>query len=162
MLALCSSFLRAGARWLADKSGIAATEAAFIAPIFILSGLAMLDLGLAGTQRLELDQALRAGAQVSMVNVTDESEIMAATLAALGESQKGEVLEDGICAPGESCINVSYACKCSNGTANACTALCPGSGDIPSAFLTIVASRRHEGLLLPDMDLETQITVQTR
>lgn len=149
-------------RWLADKAGVAATEAAFIAPIFILSGLAMFDLGLAGAKRLELDQALRAGAQASMMNISDENEILAATLTALGESSQGTVQEDGICAPNASCVDVSYACECSDGTANACNALCPSSGDIPSAYLTIVASRRHEGLLIPDMGLRTQITVQTR
>ncbi|PQA87101.1 TadE/TadG family type IV pilus assembly protein [Hyphococcus luteus] len=162
MARVISSFRRATRRWLKSKAGVAATEAALLAPIFVLSGLAVFDLGLAGTKRLELDQGLRAGAQVSMVNVTSESDILAATLAALGESTLGEVQEDGICAPNASCVDVSYACECSDGTANACDALCPSSGDIPSAFLTIVASRRHEGLLFPDMGLQTQITVQTR
>lgn len=157
-----SSFRRAAKRWLGNKAGVAATEAAFLAPIFVLGGLAVFDLGLAGTKRLELDQGLRAGAQVSMVNVTSESDILAATLAALGESSLGEVQADGICAPHASCVDVSYACECSDGSANACDALCPSSGDIPSAFLTIVASRRHEGLLFPDIGLQTQITVQTR
>lgn len=148
--------------WIEDRAGVAATEAAFIAPLFVLSGLAVFDLGLAGAKRLELDQGLRAGAQVSMVNITNESDILAATLAALGEDALGEVLEDGICAPNASCVDVSYACECTDGTTNACDALCPSSGDIPSAYLTIVASRRHEGLLFPDMGLRTQIMVQTR
>lgn len=157
-----STFRRGFNRWRANKAGVAATEAAFIAPIFILGGLAVFDLGLAGSKRLELDQALRAGAQASMMNISNENEIMAATLAALGESAQGEVMEDGICAPNSSCVDVSYACECSDGSANACNALCPSSGDIPSAYLTIIASRRHEGLLIPDMGLKTQITVQTR
>ncbi|WP_375203482.1 TadE/TadG family type IV pilus assembly protein [Hyphococcus sp.] len=147
--------------WVSDIRGLAAMETAFLAPILVLGGLVVFDLGLAGTQRLQLDQALRAGAQVSMINVTDENEILAATLAALGEAEAGSVMEDGICAPNASCINVSYACDC-GGTASVCDQLCVSSGDIPSAYLTIVAQRRHEGLLLPDMGLETQITVQTR
>lgn len=146
---------------VACQKGIATVEAALIAPIFVLGALAVVDLGLAGTKRMQLDQALRAGAQLSMVNVTEESEIMDATLAALGESAAGTVADDGLCAPDASCITVSYACECAGG-ANACDALCPGSGDIPSAYLTITASRRHEGFLFPDMDLDTQITVQTR
>ena len=157
-----STFRRAFTRWLASSGGVAATEAAFIAPIFILGGLAVFDLGLAGSKRLELDQALRAGAQASMMNISNENEILAAALAALGESAQGEIMADGICAPDASCVDVSYACECSDGSANACNALCPSSGEIPSAYMTIIASRRHEGLLIPDMGLKTQITVQTR
>lgn len=148
-------------RWARCCSGLAATEAAFFAPIFILAGLSVFDLGLAGTKRMQLDQALRAGAQLSMINVTDENEILNATLAALDEQSSGSVLEDGICEPDASCVTVDYGCEC-GGTANACNTLCPSSGDVPSAFLTIVASRRHEGMLLPDMNVQTQITVQTR
>ena len=154
-------FITAARRWFNDKCGVAAMEAALIAPIFVLCGLAVFDLGLAGTKRLQLDQALRAGAQVSMINVTDETEILNATLTALGETTAGTRLADGICEPNASCIDVSYSCEC-GGAAAVCTSLCPSSGDIPSAFLTIVAQRRHQGLLLPDMGLETKITVQTR
>lgn len=148
-------------RWARNCSGIAATEAAVIAPIFVFAGLAVFDLGLAGAKRMQLDQALRAGAQLSMVNVTDENEILNATLAALGEQSKGQVSPDGICEPDASCIDVSYACECSGGSAQACNQICP-SGDIPSAYLTITASRRHDGILFPDMNLGTKITVQTR
>ena len=154
--------LRAIDRWRADRNGVAAVEAAFIAPIFVLCGLAVFDLGLAGTKRLELDQALRAGAQVSMVNVTEEDDILAATISALGETAPGIYSQDGLCEPNASCIDVSYACECSDGTASQCDQLCIPSGEIPSAFLTIVAARRHEGLLFPDIDLNTRITVQTR
>jgi hypothetical protein len=148
-------------RWLSDRLGVAAVEAAFIAPIFVLVGLAVFDLGLAGTKRLQLDQALRAGAQVSMVNISEESEILAATLAALGEDATGSRLDDGICEPGLSCVDVTYACKCGVAAAS-CSQLCSASGEIPSAFLTIVASRRHDGLLLPDVGVSTKIMVQTR
>jgi len=142
---------------------MAVTEAAFFAPIFVLSGLAVFDLGVAGSKRMQLDQALRAGAQVSMINVTDELEIMNATLAALGESELGEVDQgDGLCEPYKTCVNVDYSCECSSGVASPCNQLCVSSGEAPSAYLTIVASRRHEGMLLPDMNLETQIVVQTR
>ena len=162
MLKTVFTLMRAAGSFLSDRRGVAATEAAFIAPIFIFGGLAMFDLGLAGTKRLELDQALRAGAQVSMVNITSEDDILAATLAALGETEQGAVLGDGICAPSSSCVAVNFACACSDGTANACTSLCSGTGEIPSAFLTIAASRRHDGLIFADMNLKTQITVQTR
>jgi len=149
-------------RWFADNKGVAAVEAAVIAPIFVLCGLMVFDLGLAGTKRLELDQALRAGAQVSMINITDEDEIRAATIAALGEPANGAYGEDGLCEPNATCINVNFACECSGGTASQCNQLCVPSGEIPSAYLTIVAARRHEGLLLRDIALSTRITVQTR
>jgi Flp pilus assembly protein TadG len=144
-----------------DCRGLASVEAAFFAPIFVLGALAVFDLGLAGTKRMELDQALRAGAQLSMINVNDETQIKNAALAALGEQSAGSVMEDGICQPDASCVTVNYACECADGTTHACDSLCT-AGDIPSAYLTIAASRRHEGLLFPDMNLNTQIMVQTR
>ncbi|MCK5748103.1 MAG: pilus assembly protein, partial [Oricola sp.] len=109
---LLSALRRGVKRWLSNDSGVAAAEAALIAPIFVLSALAVFDLGLAGAKRLDVDQALRAGAQASMMNITNESDILAATLAALGENAQGEVQDDGICAPNSSCVDVDYACKC--------------------------------------------------
>ena len=130
--------------------------------MFIFATLSVFDLGLAGAARMDIDQALRAGAQVSMINITDETEVMNATLAALGEMSSGSVLGDGLCAPGATCVDATYQCECDAGVATTCASICAGTGEPPSAYLTISAARRHEGLLLPDIDVSSDIFVQTR
>ncbi len=150
------------ARLLVDRSGLATTESAFFIPIFIFATLAVFDLGRAGASRMEIDQALRAGAQVSMINITDEVEVERATLAALGESISGAVLPDGLCEPTETCIDATYQCECTSGVATTCASICGATGEPPSAYLTITASRRQEGLIFPAREIASSIFVQTR
>ncbi len=145
-----------------EKKGLATTEAAFFIPIFLFSTLAVVDLGFAGADRMDIDQALRAGAQVSMINITDETEVMNATLAALGETESGTVLPDGMCNPGQTCVTATFQCECDAGVATACASICPATGEPPSAYLTIDAARRQEGIIFPEYDVSSSIQVQTR
>jgi len=149
-------------KFIADRRGLAAVEAALFIPIFLFATLAVFDLGRAGASKMELDQALRAGAQVSMINITDESEVLAATLAALDEAASGSYLEDGLCAPDATCLDVSFQCECTPGVEATCASICGGSGDPPPAYLTIQAARRQEGILFPDHSVDSSILVQTR
>ena len=151
--------IRAG---IADCSGLAAMESAFFIPMFLFATLAVFDLGRAGASRMEIDQALRAGAQVSMINITDEMEILNATLAAMGIASSGEKAPDGMCVPNTTCIDVNFDCKCTTGTSTTCASICVGTGEPPSAFLTIDAARRQEGVVFPDFQIESSIVVQTR
>ncbi len=155
-------YSRALRSFAADCSGLATVESSLFIPIFIFAILAVFDLGRAGAARMEIDQALRAGAQVSMINITDETEIMNATLAALDEMSSGSQLEDGLCAPGATCVNAIFQCECDPGVATTCASICAGTGEPPSAYLTISAARRQEGLLFPDYDVKSDIFVQTR
>lgn len=149
-------------RLFANRCGLATVESALFIPMFIFATLAVFDLGRAGAVRMDIDQALRAGAQVSMINITDESEVMNATLAALGEMSSGTILGDGLCAPDTTCVDATFQCECVLGVATACASICAGTGEPPSAYLTISAGQRHEGLLFPDFDVSSDILVQTR
>ena len=149
-------------RLIKSRCGLATVESALFIPMFIFATLAVFDLGRAGAARIDIDQALRAGAQVSMINITDETEVMNATLAALGEMSSGSLLGDGLCAPHTTCVIANYQCECDVGVATACASICAGTGEPPSAYLTISAARRHEGLLFPDFDVNSDIFVQTR
>ncbi len=156
---LLAGFIR---RLIAARSGLATVESAVFIPIFIFATLTVLDLGRAGGSRMEIDQALRAGAQVSMINITDEDEVMDATLAALGEAAPGAFNDDGLCAPNATCVAAAFQCECDAGVATACASICAATGEPPSAYLTISASRRQEGMLLPDFEVASSIQVQTR
>ena len=162
MNSACKNIRGLLARIAVDRVGLATTESAFFIPIFIFATLAVFDLGRAGAARMEIDQALRAGAQVSMINITDEIEVEKATLAALGESISGAYLPDGLCEPTETCIDATYQCECTAGGATTCASLCVATNEPPSAYLTIVAARRQQGLIFPDHDVTSSIFVQTR
>jgi Flp pilus assembly protein TadG len=147
---------------LADRRGLAATEAAFLMPIFLFAALAVFDLGRGGASRMDLDQALRAGAQVSMINITEEAEVVNAVLAALNEAASGSYLGDGLCAPDATCVSAVFQCECVAGVATTCASICGATGEPPAAYLRITAARRQEGVLFPDHGVETSIMVQTR
>ena len=145
-----------------EKSGLAVTESAFFIPIFLLTTLAVFDLGRAGSNRMEIDQALRAGAQISMINITDETEVLNATLSALGISSSGSVEGDGMCQVDKTCVSVTFQCECTAGVSTTCASICGGTGEPPSSYLTIRADRRQEGMLFPDHNVGSTIVVQTR
>ncbi|WOI53013.1 TadE/TadG family type IV pilus assembly protein [Parvularcula sp. LCG005] len=142
--------------------GTASIEATLLLPVFIMGGMTLADVGFAGQGRMQLDQALRAGAQVSMINVNDVDQIEEATLAALGITESGVLGPDGLCQDGKICISVSSTCQCTAGVSAVCTSLCPGTDETPSAFVNITARRRHAGIVLGDREVSSQITVQTR
>ena len=122
---------RAGKKWIASTAGLATVESAFFIPIFLFAALAVFDLGRAGADRMTIDQGLRAGAQVSMINVTEESEVLDATLAALGENAPGQYLNDGMCAPDSTCVSATYQCECEEGVATECASICSATGEPP-------------------------------
>lgn len=157
-----SEFYGSVRSFIADRYGLAALESAFFVPIFVFATLAVFDVGRGGASRMEIDQALRAGAQVSMLNVTEESEVLAATLAALGETSGGAIQPDGLCKTDTTCVDVSFECECSPGVSASCDSICPGGNAPPSAYLTITAERRQEGILFPDYAVGSRIHVQTR
>lgn len=145
-----------------DRAGLAVTESAFFIPLLLFAAIATFDIGRAGVSQLEMQQALRAGAQVSMINITEEEEILLAALTALGEDAAGSASEDGICRADTTCIDVAFTCECTDGSASSCSTICTADDEPPSAFLSIMMARRHEGILVPDFELNNSIVVQTR
>ncbi len=76
-------FLRAGARLKCDKRGVAALEMAAVAPVLLLLMVAGIDFGRAISQRIELNHAVRAGAQYAVTAANAQSQIEAAVKNAL-------------------------------------------------------------------------------
>ncbi|MBB4660126.1 TadE/TadG family type IV pilus assembly protein [Parvularcula dongshanensis] len=143
------------------QDGVAASEAAFIVPLLVMALMSIFDLGFASTSRMQLDHALRTGTQLIMMNVHDEDAVEAATLATLEETQSGSMRNDGMCEPDKTCLTVVQTCRCGS-AASSCTTLCSATSLPPSAFMTITALRRYEGIFLDDRPVGATITVQTR
>ncbi len=143
-------------------SGLATVEAAiFIVPL-TFAVLSIVDLGRAGADRMEIDQALRAGAQASMINIIDEAEVLALTLSALGETENGVKSEEGRCPANATCVDVSFRCECDAGVETTCASICSSTNEPPSMYLTIEAARLQQGLFYSDYEVASNIMVQTR
>ena len=60
-------------RFICDKSGSSAVEFAVGAPVLLIGLIIVTDVGLAVSDRMNLDQSVRAGAEFAMNNVEDET-----------------------------------------------------------------------------------------
>jgi Flp pilus assembly protein TadG len=135
------------ARFVRDKSGVAAIEMGLAAPFLIAGLIMMLDAGLAVNERMKLDRNVRAGVQAVMARVTDPTAIKNAV----------ENSTDGA-----TNINVAVNQVCSCGsTVTACTNWCGGNVP-PSVVIFIKATKQQTSLMLPNMTLESDSHVQLR
>jgi uncharacterized membrane protein len=134
-------------RLIASTRGASALEFALFAPMVILGLLVMTDIGIAVGTRMELDRNVRAGAQAAMSLNNDEAAIEAIVLASAG-------------APDDIDIDVTQTCVC-GGTAADCTLACV-SGDPPSVFFAIRATRPQPGIILGERTIASETRVQIR
>lgn len=148
---------------LQDKSGVAAVEFAFSAPMLILGVVVMTDLGLAVHERMNLDQAVRSGAEFVMNDVSDKDEIKKLVIAA-ATGTYSETPNDVESAERPTVTVPDPVCECPDnpGTAVSCSGTLCSNDMPPSVYYYIHAKKTYEALLLPDMSLQTEITVQVR
>ncbi len=118
-------------------------------------------VGLAVSDRMNLDQSVRAGAEFAMNNVEDETTledmVKSAATGAYG-SDLGDV--DSADIP---TVDVTKTCECADapGTAVQCDVLC--TGEIPpSIYYDFLASKAYQGIFIPDFTMETAMSVQVR
>ena len=127
-------------------AGISSIEFGILAP-FLLGGLLlMVDVGIALGARMEMDRNVRAGAQAAMSLNNTTSSIETIILASAEEAA-------------DLGVSVDLVCTCAS-TAADCTVTC-GSGQAPSVFVDISASRDYSGFLL-SRQLESRSRVQIR
>lgn len=145
-------------RFFGANSGIAAAEFALLLPVFALSLLAMIDVGLAVNERMTLDRVLRSGAQLAMSGVQDVDALENAVVSSSAGNN-----EDGT-APSvdnlDYTLSVTRSCEC-GGAAGSCTQRC-GSGEPPSLFYNFRAWQTMETMMLPQFDVESNLRVQVR
>jgi hypothetical protein len=137
--------------------GMAAAEFGLLLPLFLLAVLGMIDVGTGINERMKLDQTLRVGAQLAMSGVTDTTKIESASMASGDYSDSDEV-------PSSDTVDYSYSisktCECS-GAVVSCSTMC-GSGDPPSVFYNLNASKTMQTIILPTFSVGSAFRVQVR
>jgi hypothetical protein len=155
-----NAFLKSAA-FIRNRDGSSAVEFAFGAPVLLIGLVIVTDIGLAVSQRMNLDQSVRAGAEFAMNNVEDETTleemVKSAATGAYG-TRPGDVNSRNL-----PTVDVTKTCECPDqpGVSVSCTNIC--TGDIPpSIYYDFAASKAYQGIFIPDITLETQMTVQVR
>lgn len=144
-----------------DRRGTSAIEFAFCAPILIIGLLIVTDIGLAVRERMLLDQATRAGAELVMNNV-DDVDTLEDMVVSSATGAYGSALDD-VDSSDIPEVEVTQICECPDapGAAVSCTNLCTGDV-IPSTYWNFLTSKEYDGIFVPGFPLTTELTVQTR
>jgi pilus assembly protein CpaE len=134
-----------------DTGGIAAVEFGLLASVLAFAAVGMADIGMAISQRVAMDQAVRAGAQAAMARTADNNAIRTIVLDAAGTRNVGGMS-----------VAVQRFCRCpgQENTAS-CSTLCTGD-EAPSIFVSIGTTYQHQAMLLPDQTLQSAAEVQVR
>lgn len=151
-------------RFIRERSGVAAAEFAIGAPMMIFAMVIMTDLGLAIHERMNLDQAVRAGAEFAMHEVSDTNDIenlmKGAATGYYSDTDAGWDAQN-ITPP---TVGATQWCECPEnpGASVACgSTIC--SNDLPpSVYYQLTASKTYKAIILPDIALNTEIRVQVR
>ncbi len=153
-----TSFAHAFAR---SDRGTSAIEFAICAPVLIIGLLIVTDVGLAVTDRMRLDQAVRSGAEFAM-NSVDDANTIKDMVKASATGAYGTALND-VDSGDIPTVAADKFCECPDapGVAASCSALCTGDV-VPYAYWRIGATKQYSGIFIPSLPLSTEITVQTR
>lgn len=146
---------------LRASDGSAAVEFAIGAPVLLVGLIIVTDIGLAISDRMNLDQSVRAGAEFAMNNVEDETTLEDMVKSA-ATGAYGAALND-VNSSDIPTVDVTRTCECPDapGVSASCTTLC--TGDVPpSIYYGFLASKSYQGIFIPDFTLETEMTVQVR
>jgi pilus assembly protein CpaE len=144
------------------EGGVSATEFAFFAPILVFGLLTATDLGMAAFQKIAVDQVLRSGAQVAMIDPGVDKVRNALTSTAIQNFS----LDSSTPETGKQLISVNAEryCTCPGNSAVrvVCSTICSGAVPATFAYYSLTASKAFKGILLPQMTLSSHIQVQVR
>jgi Flp pilus assembly protein TadG len=113
------------------SDGTAAIEFAFVAPVFAVLALLMVDVANVGMGASNMQTAVRAAVQYAVKGGTNMT--TAINIANANWSSK----------PAGATLNAVASCRCGN-AANVCNALCP-DGTVPQSIVTVTASASFSG-----------------
>lgn len=143
-----------------DQRGVSAVEFSLLAPILLGGLLSMIDIGLAVTERMNLDHVLRAGAQAAMAEKSKEQILKVIEATA---SEHFTLAESQVQTHGENPVVISVKCVCSEASSS------PGEecGDCTKApqahvYYELSAEKLYNGILFKDLTLKANIEVQAR
>lgn len=149
-----SSFLR-------EEKGVSAVEFALLGPMLIFGLLAMVDLGLALTERMTIGHILRAGAQGATqdAGIASIDNVLRATAAKnMTVAKAGTIGDDTTLG-----LDVRRICSCAAQptVAVACSTTC--AGETPTQiFYVLSANKTYSGLFLPRLSQAKVLQVQVR
>ena len=145
----------------ACRKGSSGVEFAISAPIMLGGLLIMTDIGLAFNAQMNLDQAVKSGAQFVMSDVTDEATLEdMMTSAATGYSSSDPQNVNNENAP---TFDAPKACKCPGSDASvSCDLLCTAGSIPPFVYYTLSGQQTYDAIVLPDFNLQSSIRVQVR
>jgi pilus assembly protein CpaE len=153
--------IKALSAFAANERGTSAIEFAFCAPILVVGLLIVTDIGLAVNERMLLDQATRAGAELAM-NSVDDTDTLESMVVSSATGAYGDELDD-VDDSDIPDVEVMQFCECPDapGTAVTCDNLCTGD-IVPSTYFSFLTSKDYNGIFVPTFELSTELTVQTR
>ena len=149
---------------LPDEGGASAIEFALLAPLLVMACLATVDVGMAISERMDLDYVLRAGSEGAMVDL-GEDRVESLVEDAASESFKiapDEGGDIGTGSPTDLDVTVDRFCSCP-GTNNAptnCDAPACAAGIEPYLFYRLTAEKTYDPMFLPDFGLRGSMLVQ--
>ena len=145
----------------ASEDGVSAVEFGLIAPFLLFFPLlAMIDVGMAISERMTIDSVLRAGAHEAM---NDPGELAVRAVLAETSQMNFPVPEgaepDGVTAPR---FEVVYpVCDCPGQQNVSCSATCDGNV-ATSIFYRLTGAKTFTGNFLPPIELGPSVRVQVR
>lgn len=145
--------------WRCDR-GVAAVEFALLAPILAFMLLAGVDLGLAVSERMAVDHALRAGAQEAM-NDPGEPRVLELMRKA---AESNFALDDGSGTQSTPlALSVTRFCACPDnvGFAVTCSTICPGSKPT-FIYYRMAGEKSYRGWIMPVFGFAPSVQVQIR
>ena len=144
-----------------NEAGVAATEFALVAPVLVLACLGMVDIGMAFSERMAIDDSLRAASEGAMrdtgkAEVTDLLNAAASNNFTIASDRtvRSDTLVttvDRFCACPES-VNTTVSC-----TSGACAGAKP-----PFAYYSLSAEKLSSSIFLRNFNLKSSLLVQVK
>ncbi len=146
---------------LYEENGVSALEFALLAPMLVVAVLAMVDLGLASSERMTIGHILRAGAQ----SATEDAGIANVDLVLRTTAAKNmTVVATGTTGTDTSlALSVRRMCACAAqpSVEVACSTTCAQSAPTQIYYI-LSGNKTYSGLLLPRIVQSKTLEVQVR
>ena len=132
-----------------DEAGASAIEFALLAPLLVLGCLATADIGLAVTQKMVIDQSLRAGAEGAMRDLGQEK---VRELVSTAATKKTGVISTATSSPS---VTVARFCACPDNvsTSVSCTSGTCSDSAKPAVVYRLSAERAASTIVLPSFPI---------
>ncbi len=139
-------------RFRRDQRGVAAIEFAAVAPLFAVLGVGTADIGFAANARMDMDQSLRSAVQMSLsANIRDAAQLRKAVQQAFSGQSPAPT------------VTAASTCECPGSSSNVdCYQACDSAGNAPSIFVDLNMQKAYNAMMLPDMTLQSKLTVRLR